>query len=186
MITGEAGKLIADSIPMENREYGTFGVSASLSASFEGNLTGGVGHYTSFNWETGMVEEYDTLEGGLNFSNPDIGASIGFSWLAFADSSKDVKGRSKIYGGDVDPIWFYNILNGNPESGPFSVGIEGIYSAEGKFLGIKLYASKSKSPIGIHGGITYGTKIINKKTMTMEEYRKKNHIGSDRTVWKYE
>ena len=31
-----------------------------------------------------------------------------------------------------------------------------------------------------------GTKVINKKVMTIKEYMKKAHIGSDRTVWRYE
>ena len=36
------------------------------------------------------------------------------------------------------------------------------------------------------GGFAYGTKVINKKVMTIKEYMKKAHIGSDRTVWRYE
>ena len=186
VITGEEGKKLADSIPMDRREYSTTGISGGASASFEGNLTGGAGHYVSIDWKKGIVEEYDTLEGGLNFSNPDVGISIGFTYLPNAHSSKDIEGRAKIIGGDVDPVWVYNKIYGNPGGGPFSIGGELIYSAEGKFLGFKIYVSKSKYPLGAHAGFVYGTKVINKKVMTIKEYMKKAHIGSDRTVWRYE
>ena len=187
VITGEEGKKLAESIPMERREYETTGFSGGVSASFEGNLTGGAGHYVSIDWKKGIVEEYDTLEGGLNFSNPDVGVSAGISILPFANSAKDIEGRGKAIGADFDPVWIYNlIVNKNDEKGTFSVGGELIYSAEGKFLGFKIYTSKSVYPLGAHAGFVYGTKVINKKVMTIKEYMKKAHIGSDRTVWRYE
>ena len=187
VITGEEGKKLAESIPMERREYETTGFSGGVSASFEGNVTAGVGHYESINWKKGIVEVYDTIEGGMNFSNPDIGITGGISILPFADSAKDIEGRGKVIGADFDPVWIYNlIVKKSDEKGPFSIGAELLYSAEGKFLGFKLYASKSVYPLGIHGGFAYGTKVINKKVMTIKEYMKKAHIGSDRTVWRYE
>ena len=187
VITGEEGKKLAESIPMERREYETTGFSGGVSASFEGNVTAGVGHYESINWDKGIVEVYDTIEGGMNFSNPDIGVSAGISILPFANSAKDIEGRGKIIGADFDPVWIYNlIVKKSSETGPFSIGAELVYSAEGKFLGVKLYTSKSVYPFGIHGGFVYGTKVINKKVMTIKEYMKKAHIGSDRTVWRYE
>ena len=187
VITGEEGKKLAESIPMDRREYETTGFSGGVSASFEGNVTAGVGHYQSINWNKGIVEVYDTIEGGINFSNPDIGITGGISILPFADSAKDVEGRGKVIGADVDPVWLYNfIVKRSNEKGPFSLGVELVYSAEGKFLGVKLYASKSVYPLGVHGGFVYGTKVINKKVMTIKEYMKKAHIGSDRTVWRYE
>ena len=184
VITGEEGKKLAESIPMERREYETTGFSGGVSASFEGNVTAGVGHYESINWKKGIVEVYDTIEGGVNFSNPDIGVSAGISILPFANSAKDIEGRGKIIGADFDPIWVYNKFQGDPSGGPFSVGIELVYSAEGKFLGVKLYASKSIYPLGIHGGFAYGTKVINKKVMTIDEYRDKVHLWSDRNIWR--
>ncbi len=172
---------------MERREYETTGFSGGVSASFEGNVTAGVGHYESINWKKGIVEVYDTIEGGMNFSNPDIGITGGISILPFADSAKDIEGRGKVIGADFDPVWIYNlIVKKSDEKGPFSIGAELLYSAEGKFLGFKLYASKSVYPLGIHGGFVYGTKVINKKVITIKEYMKKAHIGSDRTVWRYE
>ena len=192
VITGEEGKKLAESIPMERREYETTGFSGGVSASFEGNVTAGVGHYESINWKKGIVEVYDTIEGGMNFSNPDIGITGGISILPFADSAKDIEGRGKVIGADFDPVWIYNLIvkksdeKKSDEKGPFSIGAELLYSAEGKFLGFKLYASKSVYPLGIHGGFVYGTKVINKKVITIKEYMKKAHIGSDRTVWRYE
>ncbi|WP_335985407.1 hemolysin [Fusobacterium polymorphum] len=187
VITGEKGRLLAESIPMERREYETTGFSGGVSASFEGNVTAGVGHYQSINWNKGIVEVYDTIEGGINFSNPDIGITGGISILPFADSAKDVEGRGKVIGADVDPVWLYNfIVKKSNEKGPFSLGVELVYSAEGKFLGFKIYFSKLKYPLGAHAGFVYGTKVINKKVMTIKEYMKKAHIGSDRTVWRYE
>ncbi|KDE64005.1 hypothetical protein FUSO4_08490 [Fusobacterium necrophorum DJ-1] len=59
-----------------------------------------------------------------------------------------------------------------------------IYSTENKFLRFKIYASKSKYPLGVHGGFVYGSKVINKKVMTIEEYRNKVHFGSDRNIWR--
>ena len=184
VITGEEGKKLAESIPIDRREYETTGFSGGVSASFEGNVTAGVGHYESINWKKGIVEVYDTIEGGVNFSNPDIGVSAGISILPFANSAKDIEGRGKIIGADFDPIWVYNKFQGDPSGGPFSVGMELVYSAEGKFLGVKLYASKSIYPLGIHGGFAYGTKVINKKVMTIDEYRDKVHLWSDRNIWR--
>ena len=158
-----------------------------MSGSFGGNLTGGVGHYESINWDKGIVEVYDTIEGGINFSNPDIGITARISILPFADSAKDIEGRGKVIGVDFDPVWIFNLIaKKSNEKGSFSLGIEFLYSAEEKFLGVKLYASESIYPLGIHGGFVYGTKVINKKEMTIKEYMKKAHIGSDRTVWRYE
>ena len=187
VITGDEGKKLAESIPMDRREYETTGFSGGVSASFGGNLTGGVGHYESINWDKGIVEVYDTIEGGINFSNPDIGITAGISILPFADSAKDIEGRGKVIGVDFDPVWIFNLIaKKSNEKGSFSLGIEFLYSAEEKFLGVKLYASESIYPLGIHGGFVYGTKVINKKEMTIKEYMKKAHIGSDRTVWRYE
>ena len=187
VITGEEGRLLAESIPMERKEYETTGFSGGVSASFGRNLTGGVGHYESINWDKGIVEVYDTIEGGINFSNPDIGITAGISILPFADSAKDIEGRGKVIGVDFDPVWIFNLIaKKSNEKGSFSLGIEFLYSAEEKFLGVKLYASESIYPLGIHGGFVYGTKVINKKEMTIKEYMKKAHIGSDRTVWRYE
>ncbi|BEO99359.1 hypothetical protein FNCP11_16750 [Fusobacterium nucleatum] len=172
VITGEKGRLLAESIPMERREYETTGFSGGVSASFEGNVTAGVGHYQSINWNKGIVEVYDTIEGGISI-------------LPFADSAKDVEGRGKVIGADVDPVWLYNfIVKKSNEKGPFSLGVELVYSAEGKFLGVKLYASKSVYPLGVHGGFVYGTKVINKKVMTIDEYRDKVHLWSDRNIWR--
>ena len=51
-------------------------------------------------------------------------------------------------------------------------------TADNKYLGFKIYASKLKYP--------FGTKVINKKVMTIDEYRNKVYLWSDRTVWRYE
>ena len=184
VITGEEGKKLADSIPMERREYSTTGVSGGLSGSFGGNLTGGVGHYKSIDYEKGIIEEYDTIEGGINFSIPDVGISAGFSWLPFANSSQDIEGRAIVYGGDIDPVWFYNKIYGNPEGGPFSIGGELVYSAEGKFLGFKVYVGKSKLPVGLHGGFVYGTKVINKTVRKLDyQYWKERHPRGGKNSW---
>ena len=131
VITGEKGKKLADSIPMDRREYSTTGVSGGVSDSFGGNPTLGVGHYESIDYEKGIVEEYDTIEGGINFSIPDVGISAGFSWLPFANSSQDVEGRAIIYGGDID----IGILTGQPNAS-LSVGLDFIFTENHRFLGI--------------------------------------------------
>ena len=184
VITGEEGRLLAESIPMDRKEYSTTGISGGVSGSFGGNLTGGVGHYESIDYEKGIVEEYDTIEGGINFSNPDIGISAGFSWLPFANSSQDIEGRAIVYGVDIDPVWFYNKIYGNPGGGPFSIGGELIYSAERKFLGFKVYLGKSKLPVGLHGGFVYGTKVINKTVRKLDyQYWKERHPRGWRNSW---
>ena len=184
VITGEEGRLLAESIPMERREYSTTGISGGVSGSFGGNLTGGVGHYESIDYEKGIVEEYDTIEGGINFSNPDIGISAGFSYLPFANSSQDIEGRAIVYGIEFDPVWLYNLINGISEEGSFSIGGELIYSAEGKFLGGKAYIGKSKLPIGLHGGFVYGTKVINKTVRKLDyQYWKERHPRGWRNSW---
>ena len=104
VITGPGADVIANRIPVGEREYITTGISISGTASFGGNPTVGGGHYVSIDWKKGIVEEYDTLEGGINFSNPDVGVSAGISILPFADSTKDIEGRGKIIGGDFDPV----------------------------------------------------------------------------------
>ena len=179
VITGEKGKKLADSIPMDRREYSTTGVSGGVSGSFGGNPTLGVGHYESIDYEKGIVEEYDTIEGGINFSIPDVGISAGFSWLPFANSSQDVEGRAIIYGGDID----IGILTGQPNAS-LSVGLDFIFTENHRFLGIKAYASKSKLPIGLHGGFVYGTKVINKTVRKLDyQYWKERHPRGWRNSW---
>ena len=179
VITGEEGRLLTESIPMDRREYSTTGVSGGVSGSFGGNLTLGAGHYKSIDYEKGIVEEYDTIEGGINFSNPDIGISAGFSYFPFANSSQDIEGRSIVYGGDID----IGLLTGNGYAS-LSVGFDFIFTENHRFLGIKAYMGKSKLPIGLHGGFVYGTKVINKTVRKLDyQYWKERYPRGWRNSW---
>ena len=79
-------------------------VLTDVTDSNEGNLTAGVRRYESINWNKGIVEVYDTIGVGVNFSNSDIGVSAGISILSFAASEKDIEGRGKIIGADFDSV----------------------------------------------------------------------------------
>ena len=181
VITGPGADVIANRIPVDEREYITTGISILGTASFGGNPTVGGGHYVSIDWKKGIVEEYDTLEEGINFSNPDIGASVGIAIFPFVNSSEEIKGRSKIIGGEVDLgyIVFKKSLG-------VSVGTELIYSDKGKWLGFKVYLSKSIYPLGVHGGFVYGTKIENLRRGKLNDYNywKNNRPRGGKNSWK--
>ena len=77
VITGEEGKKLAESIPMDRREYKGYGFSTGVSFS---TLRGGAGvslmHGISVNENNGEVYFSQAIEGGARWS-PDFSFEIG-------------------------------------------------------------------------------------------------------------
>ena len=100
VITGEEGKKLAESIPMERREYHTEEIFGTAAYSFGGRVSGTISHYTSFNHKTDEVEEYNLITGSVGFGSPDISVGIGIG-LYWKDSREEIEKLTKSVGGSI-------------------------------------------------------------------------------------
>ena len=100
IITGEEGKKLAESIPMERREYHTEEIFGTAAYSFGGRVSGTISHYTSFNHKTDEVEEYNLITGSVGFGSPDISVGIGIG-LYLKDSREEIEKLTKSVGGSI-------------------------------------------------------------------------------------
>jgi len=100
VITGEEGKKLAESIPMERREYHTEEIFGTAAYSFGGRVSGTISHYTSFNHKTDEVEEYNLITGSVGFGSPDISVGIGIG-LYLKDSREEIEKLTKSVGGSI-------------------------------------------------------------------------------------
>ena len=101
VITGEEGKKLAESIPMERREYHTEEIFGTAAYSFGGRVSGTISHYTSFNHKTDEVEEYNLITGSVGFGSPDISVGIGIG-LYWKDSREEIEKLTKSAGFSFD------------------------------------------------------------------------------------
>ncbi|WP_261666759.1 M48 family metallopeptidase, partial [Fusobacterium necrophorum] len=187
VITGEEGKKLAESIPMERREYITFEWSSSIGGSIGAGGNAGVSYNKSIDFSKGLIETYQTATGGYSLSTADVGMSAGFAIYPFVNSSEELKGRSGSIGIDIDPVFFITsiVSGGNGKEGPISIGGEIIFSEQYKFLGLKVSISKSLMPVGIHTNL-YNTKILNLKKGKMNNYDhwKTNYPRGGKNGWR--
>ena len=100
VITGEEGKKLAESIPMDRREYHTEEIFGTAAYSFGGRVSGTISHYTSFNHKTDEVEEYNLITGSVGFGSPDISVGIGIG-LYWKDSREEIEKLTKSVGGSI-------------------------------------------------------------------------------------
>ena len=77
VITGEEGRLLAESIPMERREYVTYSESGSIGGALFG--AGGIGYttYKCFDYKNNKIQVVKVIEGEVGQGAPfDIGVRL--------------------------------------------------------------------------------------------------------------
>ena len=177
VITGEEGKKLAESIPMERREYHTEEIFGTAAYSFGGRVSGTISHYTSFKHKTGEVEEYNLITGSVGFGSPDISVGIGIG-LYWKDSREEIEKLTKSVGGSI-------ILRGGVSIGA-DVLTEHVENRGilGDFLhakGVRVYVGTGFMPLKkeFHTSfLDYGKPISETKYKSYNEYYKTRTLPS--------
>ena len=176
VITGEEGKKLAESIPMDRREYHTEEIFGTAAYSFGGRVSGTISHYTSFKHKTDEVEEYNLITGSVGFGSPDISVGIGIG-LYWKDSREEIEKLTKSAGFSVD-------ING------VSVGVDVLAEPVenrgmlGDFLnakGVRFYVGKGFIPLKVEvhtSFLDYGKPISEAKYKSYNEYYKTRTLPS--------
>ena len=129
VITGEEGKKLADSIPMDRREYLAVGISGSISGSFIGSGSLGKTKFIISNKDFSKFEYARTFDLEVGFGTPTLGTGGSFVLLFNVYESKDLEsGKSYVAGGSLGPI-----------------GGDFIFDEDFKIVGFKVSLSKSKN-----------------------------------------
>ena len=106
IITGEEGKKLADSIPMERREYVTYSESGSIGGALFG--AGGIGYttYKCFDYKNNKIQVVKVIEGEVGQGAPfDIGVSLSLGWYPGINSFDEFGDYTIAKGGSIDPVW---------------------------------------------------------------------------------
>ena len=105
VITGEEGKQLADSIPMDRREYytleyfGTGGVASKKIAS-GGRVSLTESYYTSFDTENDRATKYTATTVSVGAGDDDLSVAAGFGFY-FSDSPEEIQKLSTSAGGSA-------------------------------------------------------------------------------------
>ena len=179
VITGEEGRLLADSIPMERREYSTTSESGSIGGALFG--TGGIGYttYKSINYKKNRVEIVKVIEGEVGQGAPfDVGISYSFGWYPWIDSFDEFGSNTFSRGASFVPPQNYN---------PVQISIGGdiiTNSSDSKIIGVKFSLGKSFKNYDLHMKNGVFTKILSREEYTIYEYYEKFHSRGGRNSWK--
>ena len=145
IITGEEGKKLADSIPMERREYYTLeyfvtGGVASKKIASGGRVSLTESYYTSFDTENDRATKYTASTVSVGAGNDDFSLAAGFGFY-FSDSPEEIQKLSTSAGGSA------TILGWSIGIDFLSEGTSGKDFVESFFKGIRgarIYVGKSK------------------------------------------
>ena len=117
----EETKELQENIPDEYKEsFAVSDNSISFAGAFLGRVNAGGTTYYIVDTKTGKGEEVKTADIGIGLGTPTAGGSMSMVVLPYANSSKDIEGYSKTYGGSI------SIFSG-----------EILFDSKGKFSGIK-------------------------------------------------
>ena len=179
VITGEEGKKLAESIPMDRREYRTNSESGSIGGALFG--TGGIGYttYKSINYKKNRVEIVKVIEGEVGQGAPfDVGISYSFGWYPWIDSFDEFGSNTFSRGASFVPPQNYN---------PVQISIGGdiiTNSSDSKIIGVKFSLGKSFKNYDLHMKNGVFTKILSREEYTIYEYYEKFHSRGGRNSWK--
>ncbi|WP_339122985.1 hemagglutinin repeat-containing protein [Fusobacterium nucleatum] len=145
VITGEEGKKLADSIPMERREYYTLeyfvtGGVASKKIASGGRVSLTESYYTSFDTENDRATKYTASTVSVGAGNDDFSLAAGFGFY-FSDSPEEIQKLSTSAGGSA------TILSWSIGIDFLSEGTSGKDFVESFFKdirGARIYVGKSK------------------------------------------
>ena len=182
IITGEEGRLLADSIPMERREYVTYSESGSIGGALFG--TGGIGYttYKSINYKKNRVEIVKVIEGEVGQGAPfDVGISYSFGWYPWIDSFDEFGDYTIAKGGSIDPVWV--ATRGQKNIG-YTIGTDFIKNDKEKYIGIKFSIGKSLKNFDLHEKNTVYSNILSREIYTIYDYYEKFYPRGGRNSWK--
>ena len=180
VITGEEGKKLADSIPMDRREYYTSEVYFSTSEASLIRMVQSYSKYTSYSTDT--VTEYSIGNMDVGAGTPDLSISAGVGLYA-ADTPEELMKLTNSYGGSTDVLGI-------------TVGVDVIYKPleKYKFLsflnvrGIKLYGGIGVPILKAEGHVSiknFGKVMNEKKYKTLEYYKNKSLPYNIRQYYQY-
>ena len=179
VITGEEGKKLAESIPMDRREYSTTSESGSIGGALFG--TGGIGYttYKSINYKKNRVEIVKVIEGEVGQGAPfDVGISYSFGWYPWIDSFDEFGSNTFSRGASFVPPQNYN---------PVQISIGGdiiTNSSDSKIIGVKFSLGKSFKNYDLHMKNGVFTKILSIEEYTIYRYYEKFYPRGGRNSWK--
>jgi len=144
VITGEEGKKLADSIPMERREYHTLEWYVTGSAANE-KVIGGIrasftnSIYQSFDLKNDRAVKYTAITTSIGGGNSDVSAGIGLG-LYLSDSPEEISKLTISHGGSIEILKTVSIgmdfLSENKEGQNFLQKLSNV-------KGVRLYIGKS-------------------------------------------
>ncbi|QYR62300.1 hemagglutinin repeat-containing protein [Fusobacterium polymorphum] len=180
IITGEEGKKLADSIPMDRREYYTSEIYFSTSEASLIRMAQSYSKYTSYSTDT--VTEYSIGNMDVGAGSPDLSISAGVGLYA-ADTPEELMNLTGSYGGSISVLGV-------------SVGTDIIYKPieNHKILslfnirGIKLYGGIGVPILKAEGHVSiknFGKVMNEKKYKTLEYYKNKSLPYNIRQYYQY-
>ena len=182
VITGEEGRLLADSIPMERREYVTYSESGSIGGALFG--AGGIGYttYKCFDYKNNKVQVVKVIEGEVGQGAPfDIGVSLSLGWYPGINSFDEFGDYTIAKGGSIDPVWV--ATRGQKNIG-YTIGTDFIKNDKEKYIGIKFSIGKSLKNFDLHEKNTVYSNILSREIYTIYDYYEKFYPRGGRNSWK--
>ena len=144
VITGDEGKKLAESIPMEKREYQTLEWNVTGSAANE-KVIGGIrasftnSIYQSFDLKNDRAVKYTAITTSIGGGNSDVSAGIGIG-LYLSDSPEEISKLTISHGGSIEILKTVSIgmdfLSENKEGQNFLQKLSNV-------KGVRLYIGKS-------------------------------------------
>ena len=144
IITGEEGKKLADSIPMERREYytleyfGTGGVASKKIAS-GGRVSLTESYYTSFDTENDRATKYTATTVSVGAGDDDLSVAAGFGFY-FSDSPEEIQKLSTSAGGSATILGWSIGIDFLSEATPGKNFVESFFKG---IQGVRIYVGKS-------------------------------------------
>ncbi|WP_338964391.1 hemagglutinin repeat-containing protein [Fusobacterium nucleatum] len=183
VITGEEGKKLADSIPMERREYVTYSESGSIGGALFG--AGGIGYttYKCFDYKNNKVQVVKVIEGEVGQGAP-LDAGVGYSVGIYPEiNSFDEFGSNTFSrGGSINPQLISKTI---PNPLGLTVGGDIITnSSDSKIIGMKFSLGKSFKNYDLHMKNGVFTKILSIEEYTIYRYYEKFYPRGGRNSWK--
>ena len=180
VITGEEGKKLAESIPMDRREYYTSEIYFSTSEASLIRMAQSYSKYTSYSTDT--VTEYSIGNMDIGAGTPDLSISAGVGLYA-ADTPEELMKLTNSYGGSTDILGI-------------TVGVDVIYKPLEKYnflsflnvRGIKLYGGIGVPILKAEGHVSiknFGKVMNEKKYKTLEYYKNKSLPYNIRQYYQY-
>ena len=182
VITGEEGRLLADSIPMERREYDTYSESGSIGGALFG--AGGIGYttYKCFDYKNNKIQVVKVIEGEVGQGAPfDIGVSLSLGWYPGINSFDEFGDYTIAKGGSIDPVWV--ATRGQKNIG-YTIGTDFIKNDKEKYIGIKFSIGKSLKNFDLHEKNTVYSNILSREIYTIYDYYEKFYPRGGRNSWK--